>query len=202
VTGPDAAAETGGETARLFVALPVPTAVRQRLEPVVAPVRRRADELTWTRPEGWHLTVAFLGRVAVDRLDEVVAAVRAGAGGTPPVRLVLGAPGRFGPRVLWIDVGAEPEDALLVLGERIQVAVAAAELPVERRRVRPHLTLARGGRGRPVRAGHLDELTSALEGAPAVASSTWVADEVQLWRTQPTRGPARYQVETAVPLGG
>jgi RNA 2',3'-cyclic 3'-phosphodiesterase len=202
------AGEGAPPSARRFVAVPVAPAVRSGLEPVVGRVRTRADELSWTRAEGWHLTLAFLGRVEDDRLGEVVAAVHAGvevpqgAEAAAPRRLVLGEPGRFGPRVLWVDVVEDPDGWLRTLGERIQVAIAAAGLPVERRPVRPHLTLARGGRGRPVRDRHLGALGAALGRAPDVSGRGWVVGEVQVWRTELTRGPARYHVEAAVPLGG
>jgi RNA 2',3'-cyclic 3'-phosphodiesterase len=214
---PPTSGEDRGPSARRFVAVPVAPTVRAGLEPVVGRVRARADELSWTRAEGWHLTLAFLGRVEDDRLGEVVAAVQAGVeevgeggrvggvGGVGEVaapRLALRAPGRFGPRVLWVGVAEDPDGWLRSLGARIQVAIAAAGLPVERRPVRPHLTLARGGRGRPVRDRHLDALREALAEAPEVAGSSWEVDEVQVWRTELTRGPARYHVEAAVPLPG
>jgi RNA 2',3'-cyclic 3'-phosphodiesterase len=212
-----------GPSARRFVAVPVAPAVRAGLEPVVGRVRAHADELSWTRAEGWHLTLAFLGRVEDDRLGEVVAAVQAGVGevaaggeagrvagagssedvgGVRAPRVVLRAPGRFGPRVLWVGVAEDPDGWLRALGARIQVAIAAAGLPVERRPVRPHLTLARGGRGRPVRERHLEALQEALAETPEVAGSSWGVDEAQVWRTELTRGPARYHVEAVVPLTG
>jgi RNA 2',3'-cyclic 3'-phosphodiesterase len=202
VTGAGDGTDAAAETARLFVALPLPGAVRDGLEPLVAALRGRADELSWTRPEGWHLTLAFLGRVELPRSDEVVAAVEEAVTGVPPLRLRLGEPGRFGPRVLWIAVGEDPDGALVSLGERIQVAIAAAGLPVERRPVRPHLTLARGGRGRSVRDRYLDDLAELLGRAPAVAGSVWVADDVQLWRSRLGRGPARYDALARIPLRG
>jgi RNA 2',3'-cyclic 3'-phosphodiesterase len=197
--------EDARPSARRFVAVSVAPAVGAALEPVVGRVRGRADELSWTRAAGWHLTLAFLGRVEDDRLGEVVAAVQTGveaARGAEARRLALGEPGRFGPRVLWVDVVEDPDGWLRTLGEHVQVAIAGAGLPVERRPVRPHLTLARGGRGRPVRDRHLDALREALAGAPEVAGSSWVVDEVQVWRTELTRGPARYHVEATIPLAG
>jgi RNA 2',3'-cyclic 3'-phosphodiesterase len=217
---PPTPGEDRGPSARRFVAVPVAPAVRAGLEPVVGRGRAHADELSWTRAEGWHLTLAFLGRVEDARLGEVVTAVQAGVGevgavgrvggagsgadvgGVGVPRLVLRAPGRFGPRVLWVGVAEDPDGWLRALGARVQVAIAAAGLPVERRPVRPHLTLARGGRGRPVRDRHLEAMREALAEAPEVAGSSWEVAEVQVWRTELTRGPARYHVEAAVPLTG
>jgi RNA 2',3'-cyclic 3'-phosphodiesterase len=187
------------DAARLFVALPVPDAVRHGLERVQERVRRRADDLRFTRPEGWHVTLAFLGDVPGGRIDDVARVVDEAAAGHRSIRLTLGAPGRFGNRVLWVAVEDEPAGTAAALGARIQGAIAGAGLPVQEQAVRPHLTLARGGRGRPVRTQHLEDLTEALAGAAFPGS--WVAEEAQVWRSELGRGPARYHVLSRTPLG-
>jgi RNA 2',3'-cyclic 3'-phosphodiesterase len=198
----DAADQQGaGATARLFVALPVPGPVRRHLERVQQLLRGGAPELRFTRSDGVHVTLAFLGDVDVGRLDEVGDVVAAAAAGEGPISLELGEPGRFGNRVLWIEVADDPAGAVAALGERIQVAITATGLPIQRQPVRPHLTLARGGRGRPVRDRYLADLRAVL-GEVEVTDPRWVADEVQVWRSELGRGPARYHVETSVPLEG
>jgi RNA 2',3'-cyclic 3'-phosphodiesterase len=232
VTGPVAPEGTGGP-ARLFVALPVPATVRRGLEQVREHLRERAPDLRFTRPEGWHVTLAFLGSVPAASIDEVGRVVRvaveeaaahhgapgahptagAGDGGRSsgavgPIGLRLAGPGRFGRHVLWVAVEDDPPGAVAELGKGIQAAIAAAELPVQRQDVHPHLTLARGGRGRPVRQRHLDDLAGELAAAAGRGGDdrddgddvAWVADEVQVWRSELGRGPARYHVVTSVPL--
>jgi RNA 2',3'-cyclic 3'-phosphodiesterase len=207
VTGPVAPEGTGGP-ARLFVALPVPATVRRGLEQARQRLRERATDLRFTRPDGWHVTLAFLGSVPAACIDEVgrvvrgaVAAGRSSAG-AGPIGLRLAGPGRFGRNVLWVAVVDDPPGAVAGLGERIQAAIAAAELPVRRQDVHPHLTLARGGRGRPVGQRHLDDLAEELAAAGRGGDDdvAWVADEVQVWRSELGRGPARYHVVTSVPL--
>jgi RNA 2',3'-cyclic 3'-phosphodiesterase len=186
-------------SARLFVALPVPPEVRQGLERVQERLRGRADDLRFTRPEGWHVTLAFLGDVAGERVDEVGRVVDGVAAGHGPIPLTLAGPGRFGNRVLWIAVEDEPAGTVAALGERLQVAIAAAGLPVQEQPVRPHLTLARGGRGRPVRERYLDDLAEELDAA--TLPDSWVAEEAQVWRSELGRGPARYHVVSRTLLG-
>jgi RNA 2',3'-cyclic 3'-phosphodiesterase len=192
-----------GPSARLFVALPVPAEVRDGLEDVAEGLRERAPELRFTRPDGWHVTLAFLGTVGAERIDEVGRVVSEVALASPAIDLHLAGPGRFGNRALWVGIDDTPSGAVAELGQRLQVAIAAAGSPVQEQDVRPHLTLARGGRGRPVRARYLDDLAELLEtaadpgGAPARA---WVADEVQVWRSELGRGPARYHVVARAPL--
>jgi RNA 2',3'-cyclic 3'-phosphodiesterase len=205
---------------RLFVAVEVPPAVRRWLQPVQEALVAGAPELRPTRPDGWHLTLAFLGMVDADRVDEVGGVLRevvrgSGGGRDGTVGLSLGAPGRFGSGVVWVGVDDDPWGWLAELGERVQGALAARDLPVTPQPVRPHVTLARGGRGRPVRARHLEVVEAALTEATGAwrraggaaraggdPASSWEVDEVQLWRSHLGRGPARYEVVAAVPLGG
>jgi RNA 2',3'-cyclic 3'-phosphodiesterase len=239
VTAPATPKGSAG-SARLFVALPVPATVRRGLERVRERLLERDPDLRFTRPEGWHVTLAFLGSVPAARMDEVGRVVRAavadasagaeacagaeagagmeaGAGGggagsgtsagVGPIGLRLAGPGRFGRHVLWVGMDDDPPGAVAALGDRLQAAIAAAELPVQRQDVRPHLTLARGGRGRPVRTRHLDDLAEALDAVVGSGSGDgddvgWVADEVQVWRSELGRGPARYHLITDVPLRG
>jgi RNA 2',3'-cyclic 3'-phosphodiesterase len=186
-------------SARLFVALPVPPDVRQGLERVQARLQGRADDLRFTRPEGWHVTLAFLGDVAAERLDEVGRVVEEVAAGHGAIPLTLAGPGRFGSKVLWVAVEDEPAGTVAALGERLQVAIAAAGLPVQEQPVHPHLTLARGGRGRPVRERYLDDLAEELDAV--TLPDSWVAEEAQVWRSELGRGPARYHVVSRTSLG-
>lgn len=178
---------------RLFVALPVPDDVREALARVVEPVRRDRGGLRWTRPEGWHLTVAFLGEVDEARVGEVTQVLAAVAAQHAPVVLSLDGPGRFGKRVLWVGVDDVPTGAVAALGAVLQQQLAAAGLPVQQREVHAHLTLARAGRA-PV--DH--DTTTAVE----VPDRRWTAAELVLVRSRLGGGPARYEELASAPLGG
>lgn len=182
------------DRARLFVALPVPDHVRILVQAAIAPARDAAPELTWTRPEGWHVTLAFLGDVPVGRIDEAARTVGdalAGAGG--PIGCRLGGVGRFGGRALWLGVEDDPAGAIAALGEWVQSALAAASLPVQRQDVRPHLTLARANRR--------DADLSRAEGDVASIGVSWEAASAELVRSHVGGGPARYEPIAAWPLG-
>lgn len=178
---------------RLFVGLEVPAHVRVLTEAAAAPARAARAEVTWTRPEGWHVTLAFLGEVAdgtVTRLDEPLAAVSAAH---PPIDLRLGPAGRFAARALWLAVEDDPSGAVMELGDHLQRAVADLGLPVQHRRVHPHLTLARARRGATV--------DQALVETVAPVSAAWAAEDVALFRVALGDGPARYDVVRRWPLG-
>lgn len=173
-------------TQRLFVALPIPAHVRVLAEAAAAPARELAPELTWTRPGGWHVTLAFLGEVPAEDVRGVEAAVADAVAGRAPVRCELGAAGRFDRRVLWLAVHDRPDGAVAALGSTVQHGLAAAGLPVTERVVRPHLTLARASRGG---AAIDDHVVASV--APVAAS--WEAGEVELVRAHLGDGPARYE---------
>jgi 2'-5' RNA ligase len=107
--------------------------------------------LRWTRPEGIHLTLKFLGDVQADRLEAIAEALRAACLPHAPFSLSIGGMGVFPnprrPRVLWIGVD-EPAGVLIRLQRDVEQTVAPLGFPTERRRFSPHLTLGRVKRGR------------------------------------------------------
>lgn len=179
---------------RLFVALPIPDELRDVTGEVVAEVRASAGEgLRWPRPEGWHVTLAFLGEVPAERAGEVAAVLDAVASTVTPMDLRSGAAGRFGRGVLWLGVDDDPCGSVARLGEAVQAAVEAAGLAVERRDVHPHVTLARGGKRK---------VDDALVRRVEVPPLAWRATSMQLWSSRLGDGPARYEVEHEAWFGG
>jgi RNA 2',3'-cyclic 3'-phosphodiesterase len=178
---------------RCFVALPVPTHVRALVTAATAPARAAGDGLTWTRPEGWHVTLAFLGAVPVTDLEEVERVVAGVAAAAVPIACELGEVGRFGRRALWLAVDDDPAGAIARLGAGLQTALVASGYLDEERSVRPHLTVARPSR----RGGDLEAAASAV--APVRAG--WEADTIELVRSRLGDGPARYTVIGSWHLG-
>lgn len=180
---------------RLFVAVTVPADVRRE---VVAALGDLCDDdrLAWTRPDGWHATLAFLGDLADDvGADAVAAAVATGvdAAATGPVAVTVGAPTTLARRsALALTLEDEPDGALGRLGDAVQEAVAAAGIPVLRRAVRPHLTLARARRRRSVPA----EVQEAVDVPPL----RWTVTSLAVVESVRGAGPARYPTRATVPL--
>jgi RNA 2',3'-cyclic 3'-phosphodiesterase len=147
---------------RVFTALyPSPAALAD-LDRVVDPLRRRHGDLTWTRSEQWHLTLTFHGNLDPDRLerfDRVVARC-ASVRSVTSARLSGGGafPSTTRGRMLW--AGVEAADGRLVeLHRNLAARLRRSGWDVDRRRYRPHLTLARSRRSRD-----LSPLVDALVG--------------------------------------
>lgn len=182
---------------RLFVALTPPSDVVEELQERVAALRDLEDDLRWSRPEQWHLTLAFLGEVGDDARDELSRRLGRAAGRYPPLTLSFGGGGRFGHRVLWTRVHGE-RDRLRRLADSVRAAARRTGLATEQRPYRPHLTLARA----TTRTIDLRPLVDAL--APYQGRS-WTAGVLHLVHSRLGAGPggtALHEPIRSWPLSG
>lgn len=127
---------------RLFVAFDLPDAQKARVEALVEALRPRVDA-RWTRAEGRHVTLVFLGETAAERLPALTQALDAVAARHRPHALHVAGAGTFGsashPRVLWLGLDGDL-DAARALQADLQ---ATLEVKDEHDGWAPHLTLAR-----------------------------------------------------------
>ncbi len=165
---------TGPAMRRLFVAGELSASVREALASVQEDLRRRAGEarVRWTRPEGIHLTLKFLGEVASERLAVLAAALGRALAGQPALRLRLAGLGSFGGarrlRVIWVGLAGDLEP-LARLAVAVDAALAGEGFPREKRPFSPHLTLGRVADGvRPEARVRLHEVLEAAPPPPAM----------------------------------
>jgi RNA 2',3'-cyclic 3'-phosphodiesterase len=129
---------------RAFVAIDIPAEIRARIEEFLRELTRIPGDLRWSRPEGLHITLKFLGEVPGERVDVVKTQLQA-LPPQPPVAVRIAGSGFFpnerAPRVLWLGIEAEPE--LARLAAVIDQSMSAVGVPKEDRAYNPHLTLAR-----------------------------------------------------------
>lgn len=182
---------------RCFVAAPLDDALRSALAASVARWCRQppADALRWGEPGAWHLTLAFIGGVDPDDLPGIASLVAGVAADHRPMRLPTGRLGAFprsgSARVLWYAVG-DPEGTLAAVAADL---AGALELPRDEP-YRPHVSLARA------RRGHVD-LRGWIEPASLSApEATLGVDHLELMRSHPGGGPARYETLASLALGG
>ena len=197
---------------RLFIAVPLPTAVRDEVEALVSTVRSRVRErwalegrgelreVRWVRLDGLHLTLRFLGATLDERIPDLQAAMREAARAFPPVPAAIAGAGAFPsatrPRVLWIGV-TRGADGLADLAARLEDGLAAAGWPREGRPFKAHLTVARSD-GIPagaMTAGALVDVARSLD-------EPWTADRLVLFESHTGGGPARYEQLSEVLLPG
>lgn len=186
---------------RIFVALPVPPDVAEHL---AALLPADLGGLKRVGPELMHITLAFVGWLAEQRVEQVGAAVRVAASGARPFEVELAGVGRFPPsgrpRVVWAATAPASADLIEGLGAVVRDALAEASIPFDLKPLRPHITLAR------VRED------AALEEARAIGSAVarsrlgaglrFPADSVHVMRsTLSPRGP-RYSSLAQIALEG
>jgi len=180
---------------RLFVALAPPSAVVDEMQVATRPLSVSCPAVVrWTRPEQWHLTVAFLGEVDDPSRAALVDQLGWLAAQAAPFTLSVASAGRFDHRVLWARVRGELA-ALERLAASVRAVAGGVGLPTEDRPYRPHLTLARAD-------GDVD-LSAMVTALAGFESSPWLVDALCLvrsrWGVDP-RGSPLYETMATWPM--
>jgi 2'-5' RNA ligase len=162
---------------RLFVAAYPPPAAMTALAAALPPWALQWRPVT---AEQWHLTLAFLGEVAETQLPELAERLRRAATRSGPLSLALAGAGAFPSsghaRVIWVGLTGDL-DGLVRLAERTSAAARRTGIPVERRRYRPHLTLARA------RAPRGSDGSGEVAALADFRGATWPLAEIVLVRS-------------------
>ncbi len=185
---------------RLYVAMDPDAGVRASLEATLERLRRLAPGARWSKPEGMHLTLAFLGEVdegialAAGRTVEEVAASAA------PLRLHAKGGGTFGspayPRVLWVGLEGDVP-ALAALKVSLESALEPLGYVPEQRPYSPHFTLARSR----LPGGERDLAVCAA--VLQLADLGWfTCRELILYRSHSSPDGSRYEPLVRARLGG
>jgi RNA 2',3'-cyclic 3'-phosphodiesterase len=129
---------------RLFVALEIPSTVRENLAELLKTLRAVSPQTRWVRPENLHVTLKFIGEVPEAKLSAIQNSLM-GVRSDRPVTLDFQRLGFFPnekhPRVFW--AGIETSADLKTLAADIESAMEKLGIPREQRPFSPHLTLAR-----------------------------------------------------------
>jgi 2'-5' RNA ligase len=170
---------------RLFIGIAMTPQVVEQLAAVRARLERPDDGLRWSAPEGWHITLQFLGAATPEQFDCVVAGLRAINAAPVPVCIEgLGFFERSG--VFWAGVHMTPQ--LIALQKSVVEATRPCGFEPEDRPYSPHITLARNrGRENGIRV-----LKPRVGVAPQFASFT--ANEFLLYESFPGPKGSKYEV--------
>jgi 2'-5' RNA ligase len=150
--------------------------------------------LRLTRPDTWHVTLAFLGEVPDDRADAASGALL-----SVPIKIKMAGGGRFGRgkfTTVWAGLDGDVP-ALRELATDTRKALKRARLPFDRKPFRPHVTLARPGDRLPA-----EELARDLAVLGAYEGPQWSVDDVRLTRSHLGPDPVYETVAQAPPPRG
>jgi RNA 2',3'-cyclic 3'-phosphodiesterase len=183
---------------RVFAALLPPAHVLEDLEDFLSPRRDdpAAAALGWTRPDAWHLTLAFMGSARADTVEVFIERLGEGALAVSPPPLQVRGGGAFPvverARVLYAAV-PDVTNGLGRLSERTRSAAAVSGCSPDGRAFVPHLTLARSRR--PIEATRWVRVLDTYTG-PA-----WTPTHVAVVESHLGQGRPRYAVLAEVPIG-
>ncbi|MBL4838547.1 MAG: RNA 2',3'-cyclic phosphodiesterase [Kordiimonadaceae bacterium] len=170
---------------RLFVGLELTPAQQSAL----VHVRGGVEGAHWQCDEQLHLTLAFIGEASPSQMRSIEGAL-AGVDFMPFDMTLLDV-GMFGmfdmPRTLW--AGVADKDPIIHLHDKILNAVERTGLAVDRRRYKPHVTLARFNRGVYARIGSWLAENSTLK------SHTETVQHFTLFSSHRTKDGPIYTVE-------
>lgn len=131
-------------TIRVFIAFELPAAIREFIRREQRALKAELPRARWTRPDGQHLTLKFLGEIEANLVEPLASSVATAVSGRSPVTVALGGAGFFPtprrPRVAWL--GGEAPGGSQVAAAVDEAAVGEGFAP-ERRPWSLHLTQAR-----------------------------------------------------------
>ena len=125
---------------RLFIAINLNDEMKDALLDIQDTMRIYGVRGKETPPENMHLTLAFIGEYDdPERVKEIVESIE-----IRPFKMRLKGIGAF--KDLWW-VGTENSTALMSISRRLRRALAEAEIPFDKKKFSPHITIIRRANG-------------------------------------------------------
>jgi 2'-5' RNA ligase len=175
---------------RLFIAIEIPEEIKRQMAEVQARLKGAGVDASWTRPEGIHLTLKFLGEIPEAKGADIMNALNRAVSDTGRLRLEIEGVGTFpnprNARVVWIGVSGDVEQ-LRKLQVAVEDGMARIAMKREERPFTPHLTL---GRIKSIRSK--ETWVGALEDVKHVRLPGFDATSVSLMKSELRRTGAVY----------
>jgi 2'-5' RNA ligase len=185
---------------RLFIALDIDDAIRERIARFVEGVQGFAPDARWVKPESMHITLKFIGEQPEPAVEPIKLALRTVNASTTEIQFRGYGffPTAKSARVFWVGMEAGPP--LSALASAIDEKMAVLGIPKEDRAYSPHLTLARGSGGSgsprwrrgdgPSRA--FERLQEKLASLPSPEFGTMTPREFFLYQSQLSPKGSKY----------
>jgi 2'-5' RNA ligase len=131
---------------RSFIAIEIPDRLKNDVLEIQNRFKAGSADASWTRIDGIHLTLKFLGNVEEKKIEEIKRILEEIARSTQHIKIKIGGVGVFPnqkmPRVIWIGIKNE-DGSLEGLYKRIDEELTRMGFEKEGRNFKPHLTLGR-----------------------------------------------------------
>ena len=187
---------------RLFIALPVPDAVKDEFAKTQNQLRQSLPEgcVRWTNRQQFHLTLRFLGNVKTAQVDALRDSVQNAVRQFSPLRLRAERIGFFphsrSPRVIWAQV-RDREGRLPLLQQAVESAVSDFTGELAEKDFTGHITL---GRAKRIHRREADLLAKLALGMVDRVFGEWTADRVELLRSVLGPQGSTHSVLATIPL--
>lgn len=190
------------EQVRSFIAIELPDELKAELAQLITQLQSvNQPRVKWVDPYNIHLTLKFLGNVAVNRLDGIVGVMEEATRGIGSFHLEVGELGVFPNlkrvQVAWVATKGNL-DKIGQLQQRIESGLVPLGFTPESRRFTPHLTLARlRNQATPDERQRFGELiaSTSFESVHGIE-----VDSISLMKSQLTREGAIYSRISSVAL--
>ncbi len=190
------------EQVRSFIAIELPDEVKTGLSQLQA--RLKVGEQPWVKwvdTDSIHLTLKFLGNVAINRTGEITRAMEVAVQGISPFELKVKELGVFPNlrrvQVVWVGISGEV-DKISQLQQNLESNLARLGFAPESRPFTPHLTLARlRDRASLEERQRLGQL---IVGTRFEEAYTFKVEAISLMKSQLTREGAIYSRISSVGL--
>ena len=130
---------------RIFIGIPAADQIKSILPLLKSTINCNPSHIKWIPPENIHLTLSFLGDVAVNKIPDIVQSVEQNIT-TDQFQLSISGTGVFSasksPKVLWLDVN-KGVDKLKLLHQKIEQSVNEFKENYENNTFIPHISIAR-----------------------------------------------------------
>jgi len=177
---------------RLFIALPVPDEIADELLALQSGV----PDARWVSPENFHVTLCFCDLVQGALMRDLEEELSDVAG--PPFPVAIAGVEQFSsgkqPKALVALV--EKSDRLDWLQQKVSTVARNCGIEVERRKFRPHVTLARFPNG--AETGH--HLAQFMASHGTFRAGPWIADQFALYSSRSSRSGRIYTEEAGYGL--
>jgi len=190
------------EQIRSFIAIELPAELKLELVQLEAQLKSGEQPgVKWVDPDGIHLTMKFLGNIAVDRVEGITRAMEEAVCGISPFQLKVKELGVFPNfkrvQVAWVGLTGEV-DKLAQLQKRIESNLTPLGFSPESRPFAPHLTLARlRAQTSPDEKQRFGQL---IANTTFEAAHTIEVDAINLIKSQLTREGAIYSQINSIRL--
>ena len=190
---------------RTFIAVEIPPAILDQVAEIQTRLKAAlpGHVIRWTKPDGIHLTLKFLGQTPNDQIDLIVSTLRAAVAVQPAFTLEVSGAGCYPnvhqPRVVWIGIHEEQAmHHLRTLQHAVEAATEPLGYPIERREFSPHLTLGRVAQD--MRPADLKKIGEAIGAAGVGVLGRFAVKHVSLIKSDLQPHGALYSVLASAPL--